>query len=105
MHVNDLKHAALLTLLGLTEGHVSDLEGAWLETQGAESFNDLAYKAGFAGPSEWLSSLGYTGHINDQWYQYWLAGGGGGTPPVDNPIEDRFGIFITDRNSENILAR
>lgn len=74
MHVNDLKHAALLTRLGLTEGHISDLEGAWLETQGAESFEDLRIQLGFTSVSAWLLSLGHTGQLNDQWYSYWSAG-------------------------------
>lgn len=75
MHVNDLKHAALLTLMGETSGHITDLEGAWLATLGAESFEDLRIQLGFTSVSAWLASFGHTGTINDQWYSFWLAGG------------------------------
>ena len=93
MHVNDLKHAALLTLLGLTEGHITDLEDAWLASEGYTSWEDLAHSLGFSSPSAWLSSLGYTGHINDQWYEYWLSGGGGLGPPPEIDLKEGLVIY------------
>ncbi len=74
MHVNDVKHATLLARLVLTEGHINDLEHAWLDLQGAESWEDHAINLGFTSVSAWLLSLGHTGAINDQWYKYWIAG-------------------------------
>lgn len=74
MHVNDLKHAALLARLVLTEGHIDDLEHKWLDLQGADSWEDHARILGFTSVSLWLTSLGHLGTINDQWYSYWLAG-------------------------------
>lgn len=73
MHVNDLKHAALLTLTGELSGHIDDLEHKYLDSLGAESWTDYAISLGFIDVSSWLTSLGHTGTINDQWYSYWSS--------------------------------
>lgn len=75
-HVSDAKHTTLLARLGKVSGHVSDLEKEWLALQGADSFEDLAINLGFIDVSSWLTSLGHTGAVADQWYSYWTA------PPV-----------------------
>jgi hypothetical protein len=82
----DDKHTCLLARTGETEGHTDDLESLWLRTQvggppadvndlwlryfwlqGAVSldYNDAAV--------EYLTGLGYTGALTDQWDQFWEA--------------------------------
>ena len=99
-HVSDAKHATLLTRLGKVSGHVSDLEKEWLAGQGAESFEDLALQLGFDSVSSWLTSLGHTGAIADQWYQYWTAP----PPPMDSMLVTRYGSAYGGIKSQGTLT-
>jgi len=111
-HRSDDKKAALLSLLGETEGHVNDLEKAWLLTAVTSPASDdisdlwveLFVQEGItlgnrnSMASEWLTSLGYTGSYPAQWAAYWAAGGGGGggaTILVEDTFTDTNGVLLS----------
>jgi hypothetical protein len=68
-HMADMYHAWLLAGTGESDGQTDDLEFLLLEQQG--------YTTGTIS-DRWFAFLraaGYTGTLNDMFYQFWLAGG------------------------------
>ena len=95
-HVQDAKHSALLGQVGVIEGHIDDLEVAWLEQQTGQTGqrNDLwlvLFKQNGATSDQWndaayefLKLVGATGeHIDDLWYDFWVNLGGTIGPNVN----------------------
>lgn len=87
---NDHKRDSLMTLLSVSEGHISDLERSWLLTEvvtpAGNHTNDLwkqlLVEKGVSGNNindmmnTWLGTLGYTGSLSGRSHGYWAAGGG-----------------------------
>jgi len=91
-HIEDLKRVALLDVTGLDSGHTNDLEYTWLledlgltKANTGWQLNDLWYKylvqEGVVAhgnlndmKSEWLTTSGYTGSLQDQLAAMWAEG-------------------------------
>ena len=88
MHINDIKLNALLAALGQTDGQIDDLEWVFVKainlndgsTATEDQINDLWY--------ELLTFRGFTGDINDMYYDYFVSLG---VPP--GHINDMWIIF------------
>jgi len=80
----------------LPDESIQDAEHRWLTENGATSghINDMWF--------EFLRSSGYTGALSDMLYQYWAAGGGGGTNPWPEDDLLFIGAYKGETDAQNV---
>ena len=77
--LNDVAVAFYQEALVSTSNDINQLELEWLKLQGATSedvndaWQEFLFIGGFESKTEWLSSLGHTGQLNDQLYEFYTT--------------------------------
>ncbi len=116
-HISDLRYDALRAQFPAIF-HINDLLFAWAGANGGtgDTLNDRIYSmliAQGASPlhvndmwAQVLALQGYTGHLNDQLFQFWQAGGSFSGSLLDNLLLDDTNLdelLIDDTNTDDVL--
>lgn len=114
--LNEHKIATLKTLTGATSGTVDELEILWLQTELSSStghknglwhefFNGEAIADGQVDERAmaYLEAEGYTGTIDERWYQFWAAGGPSGGGGFNYLLLESGDFFLLESGDKLIL--
>jgi len=77
--INDVAVLYYQNALSSTSNDINQLEQEWLQLQGATSndlndaWDEFLFLGGFDDQSDWLGSLGFSGQLNDQVYEFYTT--------------------------------